>query len=513
MPPAAYSKIRRIQSPVEADDSRSGGSELAHGIVAVLADLFLGWDFAAVMLAGYLAYLICQAAAGHLGFAQLPWSTLRPDVIMASVAAPFILRGSRSAWTGAQAGAGVVGRAMGRVAILLGLIWSVEITSRISGDLPVAWLAGWSALVVMLTVETRALTVGLLRRLARKGVLVQSVAVVGAGPSADRLIRYLRTSQGPAVRVVGLFDERTERVPTGSVVPQGNVDDLVKMAQTQRLDWVVITLPWNADARVVQILGKLKSLAVEVALCPPLFDAALPGREMGARDASGRDQSAREGDLFDELPLGLLARRPLRSWSLVVKELEDKLLAALLVVLLLPVFAMLALAVRLDSPGPILFRQSRVGLNNRPFDILKFRSMRWDPDAGDDIEQTRREDRRITPLGQYLRKTSLDELPQLFNVLRGEMSLVGPRPHAVTMRTQDMLCDEIVEDYKHRHRMKPGITGWAQVNGHRGATDTPEQLRQRVEHDLYYIDNWSFRLDLRILLLTPLKILIGENAF
>ena len=508
MPPFASTKLRRVDTLADGADSTLPGSDLIRGIVSVMADLYLGWDFAAVMGTGYFAWLISEAAATRASFVHLPWPALRPDVIMASVAAPFILRMSRSAWTGPQAGTGIVGRAMGRVAVLLGLIWAVEITSRVAGDMPVVWLALWSASAVLLTVQSRAVTVGGLRWLARKGVLVQAVAVVGAGPAADRLIRYLRTAHGPAVRMVGLFDERSERVPNGSVVPQGSVDDLVAMAQTRRVDWVVITLPWNAEARVGQVLGKLKAIAVEVALCPPLLDAALPGRDAAARDAPPRD-----GDLFDELPLGLLARRPLRSWSLVVKELEDKLIALVLLLLLLPVFALLALAVRLDSPGPVLFRQSRVGLNNRPFDILKFRSMRWDPRATDEIEQTQRTDSRITQIGGYLRKTSLDELPQLFNVLRGEMSLVGPRPHAVTMRTQNMLGDEIVVDYKHRHRMKPGITGWAQINGHRGATDTTDQLRQRVEHDLYYIENWSFWFDLRILLTTPVKILMDENAF
>ena len=500
MPPFVSSKLRQTASKAPVAQVRSGKHIFGHDLVSVLSDLFVVWDVAMVFGTGVLAWLACVYAHGAATTPALEWAELRPIVIMASFAAPFALRDQRTAWSsGALRGAGIVGRAMGRVALLLGLIWAVEITSRTAGDLPLRWLTLWSAGIVAFLVQPRATMVGYLRRLDQRGVLVQSVAVVGAGEAADRLIRHLRSTRGQSVNIIGVFDDRAERLPAGAVMPQGDVDDLIALAQEQRVDWIVITLPWSAEARVAQILGRLKALAVEVALCPPLVGSPLPRREV---------------DVFEELPLGLIAQRPLRSWNVLLKEAEDKVLGALLIVLLAPVLALIALAVRLDSRGPILFRQERVGLNNRPFNVLKFRSMHYQPECTGDIQQTKRgKDARITPVGAFLRKSSLDELPQLFNVLRGEMSLVGPRPHALTMRTQDLLCDEIVEDYKHRHRMKPGMTGWAQVNGLRGATDTTEQLRNRVEHDLYYIENWSLWLDMKILVMTPLTILSGENAF
>jgi exopolysaccharide biosynthesis polyprenyl glycosylphosphotransferase len=210
----------------------------------------------------------------------------------------------------------------------------------------------------------------------------------------------------------------------------------------------------------------------------------------------------------------LLADRPIQRSDAVVKAAEDAILGRILIVLLLPVFALIALAIKLDGPGPIIFKQRRHAFNNAEFDIYKFRTMRVGADAaGDDLQQTVRFDQRVTTVGRFLRATSLDELPQLFNVLKGEMSLVGPRPHAVNMRTEDRLGSEITDKYCHRHRVKPGMTGWSQVNGARGATTTTAQLRRRVGLDLMYIDHWSLWLDLKILVLTCREVLKRTNAY
>jgi Undecaprenyl-phosphate glucose phosphotransferase len=466
---------------------RRGGSAVIAAAAGPLADCFLLADFAAVVLAGYAACV----PHGEM------WAGVRLDVVMAGVAAPFVLRERIAAWgTAAARRAPLISRATARVAVLLGLIWAAEIVSRTAGDLPTAWLVRWSCGIVLLTMQPRALLLGYLRRLERDGVPLQAVAVIGAGPAADRAIRELRAAHGASLRIAGVFDDRGRRLPQGVIAPQGSVADLIALAQAQRIDRVVIALPWSAEARVLDILHRVKALDVEVTLSPPSL------HELGG------------GEAWVRLPEACLCRRPLEHWGVVLKAVEDKLLAALLLLCLAPVLALLALAVKLDSPGPVLFRQKRVGLNNRPFDILKFRSMRWQPEAeGAGLRQTARDDARVTPLGRYLRRASLDELPQLFNVLRGEMSLVGPRPHAVTMRTQNLLGDEIIAQYAHRHRVKPGLTGWAQINGLRGATLTTEQLRRRVEHDLWYIDHWSIWLDLKILVLTPAKVLGGDNAF
>src|SRR5262249_13558848 len=208
------------------------------------------------------------------------------------------------------------------------------------------------------------------------------------------------------------------------------------------------------------------------------------------------------------IPMLAVHERPIVGWSLLLKEIEDRLFAAVLLLVLLPVFALIALAIKLDSQGPVFFRQKRYGFNNNPITIFKFRQMVASPEEAG-VPQARRNDPRVTRVGAFLRRTSLDELPQLINVLNGEMSLVGPRPHAVAHNEQ---YAKVIDDYLSRHRVKPGITGWAQVNGLRGETDTPEKMRLRVQHDLFYIDNWSFWFDLKILALTPFAA-INRNAY
>ena len=207
------------------------------------------------------------------------------------------------------------------------------------------------------------------------------------------------------------------------------------------------------------------------------------------------------------------ARQVASAAPQATKAAFDHLGAALAVLLLLPLLLVIAAAIRLDSRGPVIFRQRRHGLGHREFTVFKFRTMTWSANAqsSNGQMQTRRNDARITRIGAFLRKTSLDELPQLFNVLNGTMSLVGPRPHPVAMRTEGRLCEDLVPNYSARHCVKPGITGWAQVNGHRGATETAQQLCRRVEHDLYYVEHRRFLLDLKILALTPIRILLDRD--
>ena len=178
-----------------------------------------------------------------------------------------------------------------------------------------------------------------------------------------------------------------------------------------------------------------------------------------------------------------------------------------------PLLLLVALAVKLDSAGPVFFTSVRVGRRGRPFRVLKFRSMFVDQADADAARLVTRGDPRVTRVGRFIRKTSLDELPQLFNVIRGELSLVGPRPHALQAKAADRLYHDVVDGYFARHKVRPGITGWAQINGWRGETDTPEKIQKRVEHDLYYIDNWSVLLDLYILIKTPFALIGGENAY
>jgi len=205
--------------------------------------------------------------------------------------------------------------------------------------------------------------------------------------------------------------------------------------------------------------------------------------------------------------------KPLGDWDIVIKGVFDRLVGAVALLLLSPVMLIAAVAIKLDSRGPILFKQLRYGFNNQLIAVYKFRTLHHDEADADAETLVTPDDSRVTRIGHFLRRTSIDELPQLINVVfQGDLSLVGPRPHALRAKAANHLYTEVVDNYFARHRVKPGITGWAQINGWRGVTDTEEKLQRRVEHDLYYIENWSMFFDLYILAMTPVALVAGKNA-
>ena len=254
----------------------------------------------------------------------------------------------------------------------------------------------------------------------------------------------------------------------------------------------------SSDDSLVETLNKLSVLSVDIHVCPP--DCGLRFRDI---------RLARFGGVT---VLNVL-RHPLSDWNWFAKALEDRLLGISILLLIAPVMIAIAILIKIDSRGPVFFRQKRYGYNNELFQVLKFRTMYHDQRDERGEQLTRRNDSRITRLGRFLRRTSLDELPQFINVLRGDMSIVGPRPHATAAKAGDVLYQDAIRYYSARHRMKPGITGWAQVNGWRGETETVEQIRQRVEHDLYYIENWSVVFDIEIVLRTLLVFRGNRNVF
>ncbi|ALA19977.1 hypothetical protein AL346_21065 (plasmid) [Chelatococcus sp. CO-6] len=258
---------------------------------------------------------------------------------------------------------------------------------------------------------------------------------------------------------------------------------VLDFARRQAVEEVFVALPWTDDERIARILRGLAELPVAVHLCPDRIIGRLPEAKLRLLDGAAFLQ---------------LARPPLDSSEVAVKRCFDVAVAATVLVILAPLLLIIAVVVRLDSPGPALFRQRRHGFNRSSFVIYKFRTMTR-MDDGPVIRQARRHDPRVTRIGRFLRRTSLDELPQLYNVLRGDMSLVGPRPHALA---HDDYYDALIRSYARRHNVRPGITGWAQVNGCRGETDTIEKMRKRIDLDLFYADNWSFGFDLKILRMT-----------
>jgi Undecaprenyl-phosphate glucose phosphotransferase len=337
------------------------------------------------------------------------------------------------------------------------------------------------------------------RHWQRGGWLTRKVVLVGAGEHGRRLAEHLRRVADPSVRIVGVFDDRKGRAPAhvaGHRV-RGGLDDLLRFVREHPVDEVVVALPCADENQLMTWMKRLRDLPVHVRLCPDMIGFHLVHR--GVTHLGG-------------VPLLNVFERPLPGWNHIIKVLEDRLLAALILALVSPVMLVVALGVRLDSPGPALFRQRRYGFNNRVIEVFKFRTMHnavAETGLGP-VVQARRGDPRVTRVGRFLRRTSLDELPQLINVLRGEMSLVGPRPHPVALNEQ---YANLIDAYLGRHRVKPGITGWAQINGLRGETETLDKMEQRVRYDLYYIENWSLGFDLRILARTLLVAIGDSNAY
>lgn len=374
------------------------------------------------------------------------------------------------------------------------LLKSSDVVSR-------GWALGWFAAGGAVMLGQRALTTLWVRRLKNRGTFNQRVAIFGAGPQGVRFADYVQSHDRLTISLVGFFDDRRDgRVPaTAANVPVlGNLSALVSMIRDGKVDQVVVALPWSAETRLQQVVSRLALTPVKIRLAPDLASFTFARRPLV---------------MLGEVPVMTLFERPISGIDAGVKGLEDRILTLLILLVLWPVLLVIAIAIRLDSPGPIFFRQPREGFNNKPFRVYKFRSMYHNQAQFDGIRQASRDDPRVTRVGRILRRTSLDELPQLFNVMQGDMSLVGPRPHAPSTRAGGRLFSDVVASYAARHKVKPGITGWAQVCGWRGETDTEDKLIKRFEHDLHYIENWSIWFDFYILFRTVGSVLLPKNAF
>jgi Undecaprenyl-phosphate glucose phosphotransferase len=397
-----------------------------------------------------------------------------------------------------------VPRQLGRVALgwtgVVAVLLLAAFAAKVSNNFPRGWAILWYVWSLGLFILVRYVAAAILTRWIETGRLVRDVAIVGAGPHGRRLIEHLRRQAGRDWRIVGVWDERATRSmePVEGVPVRGTVDDLIAYARQHSVDQIVVALPWAAEMRVMKLLKKLWELPIEIRLAPDMLGFRLAHCSYGA---------------IGSVPVLNVFDRPLSEEKIVLKRLEDILLGLLMLAAFAPVMLLTALAIKLDSKGPILFRQTRYGFNNQKIDVWKFRSMYVDQCRNEAPVQVTDGDPRVTRVGRFIRRTSIDELPQIFNVLSGVMSVVGPRPHPIGTRAENLLFEEAVAEYAARHRVKPGLTGWAQVNGWRGETDTVEKIRRRVDHDLYYIENWSLLLDIKIVLMTVLTVLRGKNAY
>ncbi len=364
------------------------------------------------------------------------------------------------------------------------------------------WLGSFYVCGLVTLIVSRRLLFLLVQHWTMQGRLTRRTVIVGGGEYGEHLIENLRRQTNAGVAVIGLFDDRGDDRSSAECAGErklGTVGDLVEFARRTRVDLVIFSLPISAEGRILQMLKKLWVLPVDIRL---------------AAHTNKLRFRPRSYSYIGGMPVLDIFDRPIADWDVVMKWLFDKIIGGAMLLCALPVMAVIAIAIKLESRGPVLFKQKRYGFNNDLIEVFKFRSMYTDQSDALADKLVTKDDPRVTRVGRFIRKTSLDELPQLFNVvLKGNLSLVGPRPHAVNAKAHAMLYNDAVDGYFARHRVKPGITGWAQINGWRGETDTEEKIQRRVEHDLFYIENWSVLFDLYIVARTPFALLKSENAY
>ena len=359
------------------------------------------------------------------------------------------------------------------------------------------WLAYWFSTGVVLILLIRLLAYLFLRLMRSKGFNYRSVVIIGAGDLGKEVLQRVSLSAWTGFKVVALFDDNKE-LSGGNIfgvtvrTDIGNITDYIS---SNNIDEVWFALPLNAEDRMHDLVNQLSSTSVNVRLIPDIFGLSILNH--GFTEIAG-------------MPVVDLCTSPMTGFNRVVKSIEDKVLAFIILVLISPLLFVIAAGIKLTSKGPVFFKQKRHGWDGRIINVYKFRSMKVHQEFDGSVTQAIKRDPRITKMGAFLRRTSLDELPQFYNVLQGRMSIVGPRPHAVAHNEH---YKEVVDQYMLRHKVKPGITGWAQVNGWRGETDTVEKMQKRVEFDLFYIENWSLWFDLKIIFLTVFKGFVDKNAY
>ena len=441
------------------------------GVYLAYVETHLTWEYPVLMVGGALLAVVLLELVDAYQIATLRQPMLRFGTLVL-------------VWAGAFA-------AMALASFLL----------KLADDFSRVWFSGWFISGLACFVAVRLIVARLVRRWARNGAMERRAVIVGGGRNAETLIRSIEVQPYNDIRICGIFDDRDDRRSPALVAgyPKlGTIAELTAFARIARIDMLIVSLPISAEHRVLSMLKKLWVLPVDIRL-------SAHSHELQFRP--------RAYSYIGSVPLLDIFDKPITEWDSVAKRAFDIVFSLLGIILLSPVMVATAIAIKLDSKGPVFFKQKRHGFNNEVIEVFKFRSMYTDKSDPTAKQAVTKNDPRVTRVGRFIRKTSIDELPQFFNTLMGSLSLVGPRPHAVAAQSHNLLYTEVVDGYFARHKVKPGVTGWAQINGWRGEMDTDEKIRKRNEFDLYYIENWSLWFDLKILLLTPIRLFNTENAY
>lgn len=376
------------------------------------------------------------------------------------------------------------------LAVLAFLTKTGELYSRV-------WFISWACSSLILLILFRCTLLLLLRLMRAHGWNEKRILVIGAGRSGRHLVETMQQDMWTGFRIMAIFDDTPRDTDIGGIPIAKTPHQLSEYLNSQQgvIDEIWLALPLHAENRVKELLYDLRHHTVTVRFVLDIFG-------LGLLKHSITD--------VDGFPMLDLNSSPMVGMNRLVKAVEDRMVAALILVLISPLLGLLAIGVKCSSKGPVFFRQKRHGWDGRIIRVYKFRTMVEHQEEDGRVTQATASDSRITPFGRFLRKTSLDELPQFINVLQGRMSIVGPRPHALA---HNEFYKDSIHAYMQRHKVKPGITGWAQVNGWRGETDTLNKMQKRVEYDLYYIENWSLLFDLKIIFLTLFQGFVNKNAY
>lgn len=383
---------------------------------------------------------------------------------------------------------------IGTILGLLLLAYATKTTSTFSRLAIGSWWLSLPAGLLLLRYAVRAT----LKTMRGKGLNIRTVAILGSGESARQLAKEIQDNEWMGLVVAGYFDDRREIRDTAdgeSELPIiGMFDDLLTAAKQNQYDEIYVALPMKAEQLINRLVNELRDSSVPVHIVPDVFTFKL----LNSRTST-----------IGSIPIVSIYESPMDEIEVILKRVLDVSLGSLILLLIALPMVLIAIIIKLSSKGPVLFKQRRYGLKGEQIWVWKFRSMTVTED-GENVQQVTRVDSRVTPFGAFLRRSSLDELPQFINVLQGRMSIVGPRPHAIA---HNELYRKSIDGYMLRHLVKPGITGWAQINGWRGETDTDEKMEKRIEYDMEYLKNWSILLDLKIIFMTIYKGFFNKNAY
>jgi putative colanic acid biosynthesis UDP-glucose lipid carrier transferase len=447
-------------------------------------------DWLMIAISAWLAYWI------YLGDTQMPGHYSVGVLIALLLSAWLFPRFSiYQAWRGASIldEMRLVSLAWGSVLLAL---TAFAFTTKMGAQYSRGWLGIWAFVGWFNLLVARLLLRTGLRWMRRHGFNQRHIVIVGSAGLGEEVAKRLGMSPWMGLSIVGYFHGDEDGAEGMADVPHiGGLDSVAGFVSTNGIEQVWIAMPLRDEDKVKWLLHELRHTTVDIRFVPDFFGLRLLNHSV--MDVAG-------------LPVMNLSVSPMSGMNVLLKDIEDRLLSLIILLAISPLMIFIAIGVKLTSPGPVFYRQKRMGWNGEAFTMYKFRSMKIHEEKNGTVTQATRDDPRVTPFGAFLRRTSLDELPQFINVLQGRMSIVGPRPHALEHNEQ---YKELIDPYMLRHKVKPGITGWAQVSGWRGETDTLEKMQKRVEFDLYYIEHWSLWFDIKIILMTLVKGFLHKNAY